>query len=135
MKAYFSPSKFLAFSHLFCSSPPPPPISLSLFFALNGNQKQEHILVRQNVCFKFQKILWRKLKMLYILWHPFFCLSFSQNTHTCTHTYFWSEDMALHISPPWKTYYSGILEGWNIFSRKRWYSKIKVAPIFCISSL
>lgn len=63
----------------------------------SNNQNKAHILTKQNVCFEFQKLLWRKLKNTKYF-NVFFLSKIFTHIHiyTHTHTYFCSEVMLWH---------------------------------------
>lgn len=82
LQPYYPPSNFLVFSPNRPPSQLPPPMEWG-----SNNQERTYVLIKQNdVCFKFQKLLWRKLKILSTLTSFFFYLSFS-HIHIYIHAY------------------------------------------------
>lgn len=90
----------------------------------SNDQNKAHILTKQNVCFEFQKLLWRKLKNTKYF-NIFFSLSFS-HIYIYIHTHTFVQKLCCGIgyfSPLEMVLNSGILKGENNFSREQWYSK------------
>lgn len=81
--------------------------------------EEENILAQQNVCYQFQNLLWRKLKILSTLTSFFLFMLFSHIMHTLLFT---SYVIASDFFPHGNGCYSGILEGWIFFSNEQWYS-------------
>lgn len=83
LQPYYPPSNFLVFSP---NRPPqlPPPMEWG-----SNNQERTYVLIKQNdVCFKFQKLLWRKLKILSTLTSFFFLSKLFTHTHIYTRIHF-----------------------------------------------